>query len=314
VRVWSHSRLLFPLGRKQRYPLSKYGLLRARVAAAGLEVVEPDAIPWLAVEATHDPHFVWRMRRGALTVREERVLGLPWSGELVTRTLHGIAGTVGAARDALDVGVGAMLGGGTHHAGRASARGFCMFNDVAIATRVLRREGRARRVLVVDCDVHQGDGTAELLGPDEDAFTLSVQCERNFPFKRIPSDLDVELPAGTGDEAYNNALDSALDEALRSFGVPDLVFYVAGADPWEGDALGRLALTKAGLAARDALVLERCRGLGVPVCVTLAGGYAPDVVDTVDIHAATIAAALGSPTDRTRARPSVRPRPGHPGA
>ena len=210
MRVWSHSRLLFPLGRRQRYPLSKYGLLRERVAADGLEVVEPDAIPWLAVEATHDPHFAWRMRRGALTVREERVLGLPWSDALVTRTLHGIGGTVGAARDALAGGVGAMLGGGTHHAGRASARGFCMFNDVAIATSLLRREGAVRRVMVIDCDVHQGDGTAELLGPDPDAFALSIQCERNFPFTRIPSDLDVELPAGTGDEDYNNALDEAL--------------------------------------------------------------------------------------------------------
>jgi acetoin utilization deacetylase AcuC-like enzyme len=184
-----------------------------------------------------------------------------------------------------------MLGGGTHHAGRASARGFCMFNDLAIATTQLRRAGPARRVMVVDCDVHQGDGTAELLGRDEDAFTLSLQCARNYPFTRIPSDLDVELPAGTGDEAYISALDDALEDAFRRFGHPDLVFYVAGADPWEGDALGRLALTKDGLAARDALVLERCRAAGVPVAVTLAGGYAPDVTDTVDIHAATIRAA-----------------------
>ncbi|WCB92867.1 hypothetical protein DSM104299_01567 [Baekduia alba] len=294
MRAWSHSRLTFPLGRKQRYPLSKYGLLRERVEADGLEVAEPDAIPWPAVEQTHDPHFATRMRRGSLTVREERVLGLPWSAELVTRTLHGIAGTLGAARDALDGGIGAMLGGGTHHAGRASARGYCMFNDVAIATTVLRREGAVRRVMVVDCDVHQGDGTAELLGPDRDAFTLSVQCARNFPFTRIPSDLDVELPAGTGDETYNNALLEALDEAWTRFGEPELVFYVAGADPWEGDALGRLALTKTGLAARDALVLDRCRSAGVPVVVTLAGGYAPDVVDTVDIHAATIRAAAAA--------------------
>jgi acetoin utilization deacetylase AcuC-like enzyme len=293
MRAWSHSHLTFPLGRRQRYPLSKYGLLRARVAADGLDIVEPGAIAWLAVEQTHDPHFAHRMRRGRLTVREERVLGLPWSPELLDRTLHGIAGTLGAAHDALRSGVGAMLGGGTHHAGHASARGYCLFNDVAIATAQLRREGAARRVMVVDCDVHQGDGTAELLGPDDDAFTLSLQCARNYPFTRIPSDLDVELPAGTADETYNNALCDALDEAFTRFGEPDLVFYVAGADPWEGDALGRLALTKDGLAARDALVLDRCRGAGIPVAVTLAGGYAPDVDDTVDIHAATIRAAAG---------------------
>jgi acetoin utilization deacetylase AcuC-like enzyme len=294
MRAWSHSHLAFPVGARPRYPVSKYGLLRERVAASGLEVVEPDALDWLSVQRTHDPHFAARMRAGKLTVREQRVLGLPWSRALVTRTLHGIAGTVGAARDALAGGVGIMLGGGTHHAGRASARGFCLFNDVAIATGVLRRSGAVRRVMVVDCDVHQGDGTAELLGPDPEAYTFSVQCARNFPFTRIPSDLDVELAAGTGDVEYLVALAGALDRALEAFGLPELVFYVAGADPWEGDALGRLALTKDGLAGRDALVLDRFAALGVPVAVTLAGGYAPDVTDTVDIHAATIRAAAGS--------------------
>jgi len=181
-----------------------------------------------------------------------------------------------------------MLGGGTHHAGRASARGFCLFNDLAVAVSALRRQGLVRRVLVVDCDVHQGDGTAELLGPDPEAFTLSVQCERNYPFTRTPSDLDVELAAGTGNDEYLSALDGSLTAAFAR-AAPELVLYVAGADPWEGDALGRLALTKAGLQARDELVLDHAAALGVPVAVTLAGGYAPDVGDTVDIHAATIA-------------------------
>jgi acetoin utilization deacetylase AcuC-like enzyme len=295
VRVWSHSHLPFPLGQRTRYPLSKYALLRERVVAEGIvgaeDVAEPAALPWPVVARTHDPEFVARMRAGALSVREQRVLGLPWSDQLVARTLHGIQGTFGAAKDALTTGVGVMLGGGTHHAGRASARGYCMFNDVAIATGELRCTGAAGRILVVDCDVHQGDGTAELLGPDPDAFTLSVQCERNYPFTRIPSDLDVELPARTTDADYLRALDRALDDALARFPDPDLMFYVAGADPWEGDALGRLALTKAGLRARDDLVLGRAAAAGIPVAVTLAGGYAPDVTDTVDIHAQTIAAA-----------------------
>jgi acetoin utilization deacetylase AcuC-like enzyme len=295
MRAWSHSHLLFPLGAKRRYPLPKYALLRERVAAT-LPIAEPEPIAWPAVERTHDPHFAHRMRRGALTVREERVLGLPWSPDLITRSLHGIGGTLAAARDALDGGVGIMLGGGTHHAGRCTARGFCVFNDLAIVTAELRREGRARRVLVVDLDVHQGDGTADLLAPDPEAFTLSVQCARNFPFTRIPSDLDVELPAGTADDAYLDALDTALEEALARFPQPDLVLYVAGADPWEGDRLGRLALTKAGLRARDERVFAWCAGHGLPVAVTLAGGYAPDVTDTVDIHAATIAAAAGVAT------------------
>jgi acetoin utilization deacetylase AcuC-like enzyme len=293
VRAWSHSHLLFPLGAKRRYPLPKYALLRERVVADGsvYAIAEPDAIPWPAVERTHDPHFAHRMRRGALTAREERVIGLPWSPDLITRSRHGIGGTLNAARDALTHGVGVMLGGGTHHAGRATARGFCVFNDLAIVTAELRREGLARRVLVVDLDVHQGDGTADLLTPDPEAFTLSVQCARNFPFTRIASDLDVELPAGTGDDAYMNALDAALDEALARFPDPDLVLYVAGADPWEGDRLGRLSLTKAGLRARDDRVFARCAEHRLPVAVTLAGGYAPDVTDTVDIHAGTIAAA-----------------------
>ncbi|HMJ33646.1 MAG TPA: histone deacetylase [Baekduia sp.] len=302
MRAWSHSRLTFPLGARTRYPLSKYALLRARLVAEGTvgEIGEPVALPWSAVQRTHDPAFVARMRSGALTAREQRVLGLPWSARLVARTLAGLQGTIGAAHDALAHGVGAMLGGGTHHAGHATARGYCMFNDVAIATGELRRAGVARRVLVVDCDVHQGDGTAELLGPDPEAFTVSLQCERNYPFTRIPSDLDVELPAGTADDDYLQALDRALDEALARFPAPDMVFYVAGADPWEGDALGRLALTKDGLRARDELVLGRLAGAGLPTAVTLAGGYAPDVRDTVDIHAQTIAvAALAQENLRT---------------
>lgn len=294
MRAWSHSRLLFPLGAKKRYPLPKYALLRERVEADGVTIAEPEPIPWPAIEAAHDPHFAHRMRHGRLSVREERVLGLPWSPELIARSLAGIGGTLGAARDALGggQGIGIMLGGGTHHAGVASARGFCVFNDLVVVTRELRRERLARRVLIVDLDVHQGDGTAELLAPDPDAFTLSVQCERNFPFTRIPSDLDVELPQRTGDDAYMDALDDALAEAHERFPDPDLVLYVAGADPWEGDRLGRLSLTKDGLRARDERVFAHARRHATPIAMTLAGGYAPDVADTVDIHAGTVQAAL----------------------
>jgi len=181
------------------------------------------------------------------------------------------------------------LGGGTHHAGRDFARGYCLFNDVAVAVARLRAEGLARRVLVVDCDVHQGDGTAQILGPDPEAFTLSLHGARNYPFERIPSDLDVDLPSGTGDAAYLDALDGALDEAIPAASA-EVAFYLAGADPWEGDRLGRLALTKEGLQERDKLVLDRLLASGAAVVVVLAGGYAPDVVDTVDINAATVQA------------------------
>ena len=178
------------------------------------------------------------------------------------------------------------LGGGTHHAGPASARGYCLFNDVVLAVRVLRREGMLRRALVVDCDVHQGDGTAELCAGDPETFALSIHGGANYPFQRATSDLDVDLVSGTRDDEYLTRLADALDAAAPA-AMPDLLIFLAGADPWQGDALGRLALTKADLRARDALVLDRAAALGVPVCVTLAGGYAPDVRDTVEINAAT---------------------------
>jgi acetoin utilization deacetylase AcuC-like enzyme len=204
---------------------------------------------------------------------------------LVERGRRSVGGTLASARRALELGIGMNLGGGTHHAGRDFARGYCLFNDVAVTVARLREEGRARRALVVDCDVHQGDGTAQILGPDPDAFTLSLHGARNYPFERIPSDLDVDLPSGTGDDDYLQALSDALDTALEfDF---DVAFYLAGADPWEGDRLGRLSLTKAGLRRRDEHVLKRLKPRA-PVVVTLAGGYAPDVDDTVEINAATV--------------------------
>jgi acetoin utilization deacetylase AcuC-like enzyme len=180
------------------------------------------------------------------------------------------------------------LGGGTHHAWEDAGKGYCLFNDVVLATRVLRRDGELNRVLVVDCDVHQGDGTARLCASDPEAFTLSVHGAANYPFHRATSDLDVDLPTGTSDDAYLSALETALFEALP-VARPDLVFFLAGADPWEGDGLGRLAVTKPGLRARDELVLGLADAHGLPCCVTMAGGYAPDVSDTVDIAFATAA-------------------------
>jgi acetoin utilization deacetylase AcuC-like enzyme len=295
VHVWTHDRFAFPLPAGHRFPLPKYRVLRERVVADGLvapaEVHEPDPVPWADLEAVHDRELLGRIRTGGLSLREQRGLGLPWSPELVARGRRSVAGTIAAAFHALERGAAMNLGGGTHHAGRDFARGFCLFNDVAVAVAKLRAAGAARRVLVVDCDVHQGDGTAQLLAgaADPEAFALSLHGARNYPFQRIASDLDVDLPTGTGDDAYVAALDGALGRALDSR-PPDVAFYLAGADPWEGDRLGRLALTKAGLRRRDELVLDRLGGLGVSVCVVLAGGYAPDLRDTVDINAGTAAA------------------------
>ena len=294
--LWTHDRWRFPLPARHRFPIDKYPLLRARIVEDGIaraeEIHETGPVPWPVLERVHDAALLARIRGGGLSVREERGLGLPWSPPLVERGRRAVAGTLAAARHALEHGIGMNLGGGTHHAGHAFARGYCLFNDVVAALGHLRSEALAEHALVVDCDVHQGDGTADLLGPDPHAFTVSLHGARNYPFQRIPSDLDIDLASGTGDADYLEALDSALDVALRRC-APELAFYLAGADPWEGDRLGRLALTKAGLRARDELVLDRLRAAGAHVCVVLAGGYADDVRDTVDINAATAAAVAG---------------------
>jgi acetoin utilization deacetylase AcuC-like enzyme len=287
VEVYSHDRWGIPLPAGHKFPISKYVLLRERVAGR-VTVLESEAVPWEWLAQVHDGALLGRIRDGEMTVREQRGLGLPWSEVLVERGRRSDGGTVASARRALAHGIGMNLGGGTHHAGRDFARGYCLFNDVAVAVARLRAEGLIQRVVVIDCDVHQGDGTAQILGPDPDAFTLSLHGARNYPFERIPSDLDVDLPTGTGDDDYLAALSDALDVALAS--EYDLAFFLAGADPWEGDRLGRLSLTKAGLRTRDELVLSRLRG--IPTCVVLAGGYAPDVSDTVDINAATLDVVL----------------------
>ena len=286
MEVYAHDRWRIPLPDGHKFPIDKYRLLRERVEGL-VAVREADAVPWEWLGAVHDADLLARIRDGGLSLREQRGLGLPWSEVLVERGRRSVGGTLAAARWALEHRIGMNLGGGTHHAGRDFARGYCLFNDVAVTLARLRSEGLARRALVVDCDVHQGDGTAQILGPDPEAFTLSLHGARNYPFERIPSDLDVDLPSGTGDDDYLRALGEALDVAVDG---QEIAFYLAGADPWEGDRLGRLALTKDGLRARDELVLDRLLGTGATVVVVLAGGYAPDIRDTVDINAATVEA------------------------
>jgi acetoin utilization deacetylase AcuC-like enzyme len=293
MQVWCHDRFRFPLPEHHRFPIDKYPLLRARVAAEGHAVTEAEPVPWELLAPVQELALTERIRAGTLSVREQRGLGLPWSPELVERARRTTAGTLAAARHAIHHGAAINLGGGTHHAGRDYSRGYCLFNDVAVAITTLRKEGKARSALVVDCDVHQGDGTAQIFTGDPHTFTLSLHGARNYPFERIPSDVDVDLPSGTGDDAYLEALDDALDRAPVD---ADMAFYLAGADPWEGDRLGRLALTKAGLKRRDELVLDRLLATGANVCVVLAGGYAKDPRDAVDINAATVAAVA----ERTR--------------
>jgi acetoin utilization deacetylase AcuC-like enzyme len=290
VRAFAHDVYTYPLPPGHRFPLAKYRLVRELAEASdGIEVEDSRAATDDELRLGHDDAYLERVRDGALARREVLALGLPWSPELVVRAGRSVGATLMAAEAALADGVGANLGGGTHHAFADGGRGFCVFNDVVVAVRALRRAGRVERVLVVDLDVHQGDGTHAAFMDDPDAFTFSVNGYRNYPFRRVPGDLELDLPDDTGDERYLDGLARLLPQALAR-SRPDVCFYLGGADPYEGDRLGRLGLTKAGLAARDGVVRTALARAGVPVCVTLAGGYADPIADTVEINLATLRA------------------------
>lgn len=281
----------FPLPGKHRFPLGKYALLRQAVIAAGilppLELSIPEPASDEQILRAHDEEYLRRMVSGQLTPKEIRRIGLPWSQELVLRARYSVGGTIAACRAALQEGIAINLAGGTHHAFRDHGQGYCLFNDSVIACRTMQAEGRASRFVVVDCDVHQGNGTAALAADDPTIYTFSIHSESNFPLHKEESDLDIALPDGTGDLAYLDALESGLRQALPQSRA-DLALYLAGADPHEEDTLGHLALTKAGLAERDRLVLEFCRRERLPVAVLMAGGYGRRVEETVDIHLATV--------------------------
>ncbi len=288
MRCFAHDVFTYPLPEGHRFPLAKYRLVRRGAEAiAGLVVHDARAATRRELVLAHEGDYLDRVEAGELSRRETLALGLPWSPELVERGRRSVGATIQAAGAALEDGAAANLGGGTHHAFPDGGRGFCLFNDVVVATRLLRAEARLGRVLVIDLDVHQGDGTHASFADDRDAFTMSVNGFRNYPFRRIPGDLEADLPDGAGDDAYLAVVGRLLPEALER-SRPELCFYVAGADPFAGDRLGRLALTQAGLAARDALVRDALAVAGVPACVTLAGGYAEPIEDTVEINLSTL--------------------------
>lgn len=271
--------------------MAKYAAVRDGVVARGLlaaaDIGEPDRVERTALSLVHTPSYIDAVEDGTLTPAALRRLGFPWGTDLRERSYRTVQGTVEAARDALASGAGVNLAGGTHHAFADRGEGFCVFNDVAVATRVLQREGLVRRVAVVDLDVHQGNGTASIFEDDPDIYTFSMHGEGNYPFHRERSRLDVEVPDGTGDVEYLAALSSRLDDVLAE-SAPDLVFYLAGADPYEGDRFGRLLLSRDGLRERDRRVFAACQRRGLPVVMTLAGGYARDLEDIVAIHAASV--------------------------
>jgi acetoin utilization deacetylase AcuC-like enzyme len=269
--------LLLPAG--HRFPHHKYAALREHLSGTlpGLRLRQAPAAPLDAVLAVHDAGYVQRVLDGCLSAAEQREIGFPWNPGLPTRALHSVGATLAATTAALQEGVAMNLGGGTHHAGHAGGGGYCVFNDVAVAA---VRHGL--RTLVIDLDVHQGNGTASIFAGSSTVFTLSLHGEKNFPFRKVASHLDVDLPDDCGDAVYLGALDAALAETAQRFAAPQLAFYLAGADPHEGDRLGRLHLSTAALAERDARVFAFLRG--VPTVMLMAGGYPNDLAAMLKVQ------------------------------
>jgi len=274
------------------WPTSKYRLIagRLRLGGGSPAFLEPAEASWDDLALVHTREYLEKIRSNTLTAEDIATLELPWQPELADAFRLMVGGTCGAAAAALDEGRAAHLGGGLHHAFANHGEGFCPLNDVAVAIRVLQKYRGIRRAAIVDCDVHHGNGTSMIFERDPEVFTFSIHQQLNYPYFKPRSNLDIGLEDGAGDEQYLDALAGALPRVLGRR--PELIVYLAGADPYEGDRLGGLKLTKAGLVARDRLVIDAAQDAGVPLATVLAGGYAADVMDTVDIHTATIEAMM----------------------
>jgi acetoin utilization deacetylase AcuC-like enzyme len=288
---------VLPLPPEHRFPMDKYRRLRERLVASGCfaadDFREPPAASDVQLARAHDPEYIRRVSEGSLTGPEVRRIGFPWSPAMVERSRRSSGATIEAARAALHgKSCAANLAGGTHHAHYDFGSGFCVFNDSAVAARAMQAEEGVGRIAVIDCDVHQGDGTAAILENDSSIFTFSLHGAKNFPANKQRSDLDIELDDRADDAAYLEALQRGLDEVFTR-ARPELVLYLAGADPYAGDRLGRLAVSKEGLHQRDLLVMQRCKAEGVPFSVAMAGGYADEIDDIVDIHVSTVLSAAG---------------------
>jgi len=280
------------IGENHVFPIKKFELVRDTLLAEGTlrkeEIGEPQPAAVEDVLLVHAEDYVTRLINGELTAKEIRRLGLPWSKSLVRRSFLACSGTISAARHALANNVSSNLAGGTHHAFPDRGEGFCVLNDVAVAIRILQKENLAEKFLIIDCDVHQGNGTAFIFQNEPKVFTFSMHGAKNYPLHKEQSTLDLELPDGTGDAEFLETLHEALPRIFLHN--PDLVFYLGGADPFEKDKLGRLKLTKEGLRRRDEMVLEFARERETPIVTTMSGGYALDINDTVEIHSNTIRA------------------------
>ncbi len=282
---------VLPLPPGHRFPMEKYALLRQSLEQSGdfspADFRLPPAADNDTLSLAHDRGYIDRVTNGTLTPEEQKAIGFPWSPEMVERSRRSAGGTLAAARSALETGCAANLAGGTHHAFADRGEGFCIFNDAAVATLKLLAEGRINRALIVDLDVHQGNGTARILRQENRVFTFSMHGANNYPFTKEESDLDVELPDGCSDTTYLMRLDEHLQLAF-DLARPELVIYLAGADPYRDDRLGRLNLSPEGLLERDRKVLEECWARRVPVALAMAGGYARRIEETVSIQCATV--------------------------
>jgi acetoin utilization deacetylase AcuC-like enzyme len=306
MRAFYSDTFVLPLPEHHRFPMAKYRLLRERIVDEGILAADdlhvPDAVAWDELRLVHDAAYVDAIATGTLPADAQRRIGFPWSEMMVERSRRSVGATLAAAREVISgdrggpaLRVSANLAGGTHHAFRDRGEGYCVFNDVAVAATVLLGEGAIARAAVVDCDVHQGNGTAAIFRDEPAVFTFSLHGARNFPFRKEVSDLDVVFEDGTSDDEYLEALAAHLPGVLDGHR-PDLLFYLAGADPYEGDRLGRLKVTIDGLRARDRLVFDACRDRQLPVVVAMSGGYAHDVDAIVTIHANTIREAAARAT------------------
>lgn len=295
VRIHYSDPFTFPLPPEHRFPLEKYRLLRERIegwpASTGVELVlAPRALREELLWA-HSAAYVDAFCAGCLDAEHQRRIGFPWSPELVERSLRSCGGTLATARAALLEGASVYLAGGTHHARADQGAGYCVFNDCAVGARLVQREGGVQRVLIVDTDVHQGDGTAAIFAGDPSVFTFSIHGAQNFPSTKATSDLDLALPSGTGDGDYLEQFAAGLAKAFACSD-PQFVFFLSGADPHEGDRLGRLRISNGGLEQRDRMVFLACRQRGLRVATVMGGGYGKDIADTVDVYEATVRQAV----------------------
>ncbi len=302
MRAFYSDHFVLPLPEGHRFPMAKYSRLRERIVSeAVVRAGDLHEAPLASIDdlhLVHDPQYVAAVLNGTVAPEVQRRIGFPWSPQMVERSRRSVGATIAAARAALDDGIAVNLAGGTHHAFADRGEGFCVFNDAAVAARVLQRDASTgksslragqpvRRIAIVDLDVHQGNGTAAIFRDDATVFTFSMHGDKNFPFKKETSDLDVPLADGTGDDEYLSLLGQHLPEVLNRH-QPDFVFYLAGADPFEGDRLGRIKMTIEGLRRRDEMVMRACAQAGVAVAVSMSGGYATDIDAIVTIHTNTI--------------------------